>query len=173
MSDDRKLSTPPRDMPSTRRDDGRETIHGVEVADPYRWLEDGASAETRARIAAQQKFAAQFLNTPYRERFRARLDELRRHGAIGTPTERNGYYFFARRRADEQRYSICRRFGLDGDDEVLVDPNAMSGDRMLGVELLDVTRDGALLAYGMRHGGEDEIEVHIRDTAPRRATCRR
>ncbi len=101
MSDDRKLSTPPRDAPSTRRDDVHETIHGVEVADPYRWLEDGASAETRAWIAAQQKYAAPFLNTPARERFRVRLVELMRRGAIGTPTERNGYYFFARRRADE------------------------------------------------------------------------
>ncbi len=51
---------------------------------------------------------------------------------------------------------------------MLVDPNAMSGDRMLGVELLEVTRDGALLAYGVRRGGEDEIEVRILDIAIRR-----
>jgi|HubBroStandDraft_1064217.scaffolds.fasta_scaffold61846_4 prolyl oligopeptidase len=48
--------------PSTRREDLRETIHGVEVSDTYRWLEDGISAETRAWIAAQQDYAAPFLD---------------------------------------------------------------------------------------------------------------
>jgi prolyl oligopeptidase len=135
MNDDSERSAPSHIAPPSRREDVREIIHGVEVADPYRWLEDGASAETRAWIAAQQNYTAPFLNTPHRERLRTRLSELMRHGTIGTPTERNGYYFFARRRAEEQRYSICRRFGLGGDDEVLIDPNAMSADPMLGVEL--------------------------------------
>ena len=52
--------------PDTRREDVREIMHGVEVSDPYRWLEDGNSAETRAWTAAQQEYTASFLNTPAR-----------------------------------------------------------------------------------------------------------
>jgi prolyl oligopeptidase PreP (S9A serine peptidase family) len=59
--------------PPTRREDVREIIHGVEVADPYRWLEDGASPETREWIAAQRKYTAPFLDTPERDRLRARF----------------------------------------------------------------------------------------------------
>ena len=66
--------------------------------------------------------------------------------SLGIPTERNGQYFFARRSADQQRSLICRRRGLDGVDEVLVDPNPEDADHLIGVEVLDVTPDGSLLA---------------------------
>src|ERR1700724_1687481 len=62
--------------PQTRREDFSETIHGQEVPDPYRWLEDGASAETRAWVAAQTEYATPFLATPERARLRARLTEI-------------------------------------------------------------------------------------------------
>ena len=62
--------------PTTRREDFREILHGVEVPDPYRWLEDGAAPETRAWLAAQDEYARPFLDTPVRERIRARLSRV-------------------------------------------------------------------------------------------------
>ena len=53
--------------PSTRREDFREILHGVEVPDPYRWLEDGAAPETRAWLSAQDEYARPLLDTPIRE----------------------------------------------------------------------------------------------------------
>jgi prolyl oligopeptidase len=154
--------------PDTRREDLHENIHGIEVADPYRWLEDGQSAETRAWIAAQQEYTARFLQTPQRERIRQRLVELMKIDAVGFPIERRGKYFLSRRRADEQCGVICRRDGLHGEDEVLIDGNSMSADHMTGVHIVAVSRDGSLLLYGVRYGGEDEFSIHLMDTQSRR-----
>jgi hypothetical protein len=154
--------------PTTRREDFREILDGVEVPDPYRWLEDGDAPETRAWLAAQQEYARPFLDTPIRKRIRARLAELMKIDEIGFPLERSGYYFYSRRCAHEQRGAICRRQGLHGDEEVLVDGNTLSADRMSGVHIAGVSRDGAVLAYGVRHGGEDEFSIHLIDVASRR-----
>ena len=116
-------------VPNTRREDVRDLIHGVEVSDPYRWLEDGTSAETRAWIAAQQQYTAPFLKTRERERIHRRLTELMKIEAVGIPIERRDQYFFLRRNADQQQSVICRRASLDGPDEVLIDPNEMGADQ--------------------------------------------
>ena len=154
--------------PTTRRRDFCEILHGVEVPDPYRWLENGTAPETRAFIAAQQKYARPFFDIPERERIHSRLAQLMRTDAMGLPIERQGYYFYSRRRADEQQSSICRRLGLDGAEEVLEDGNALSADRMTSVEIVGISRDGSILAYGRRCGGEYEFSIHLIDVASRR-----
>jgi prolyl oligopeptidase len=126
-------------VPNTRREDVRDLIHGVEVSDPYRWLEDGATAETRAWIAVQTTYTAPFLKTRERERIHRRLTELMKIESVGIPIERRDQYFFLRRSGDQQQNVICRRRGLDGPDEVLIDPNEMSPDHNVSVDILDVT----------------------------------
>jgi prolyl oligopeptidase len=154
--------------PTTCRQDFREILHGVEVPDPYRWLEDGAAPETRAWLSAQHEYARPFLDTPVRERISARLAQLMKIDAMGFPIERKGYYFYSRRRADEQHGAICRRNGLQGEEEVLVDANTMSADQMTGVHIVGISRDGSVLAYGVRQGGEDEFSFNLMDVASRR-----
>ena len=154
--------------PATRREDFREILHGVEVPDPYRWLEDGSAPETRAWLSTQDKYARPFLDTPVRERIRARLAGLMKVDAMGFPIERRGYYFYSRRRAGDQQSVICRRHGLHGDEEVLVDANTMSADGMTGVLIAGISRDGSVLAYGVRHGGEDQFSINLQDVASRR-----
>ena len=154
--------------PITRREDFREILHGVEVRDPYRWLENGSAPETRAWLSAQDEYARPFLDTPIRERIRARLAELMKVDAMGFPFERRGYYFYSRRRAGDQQSVICRRHGLHGDEEVLVDANTLSADGMTGVHIAGISRDGSVLAYGVRLGGEDEFSINLMDVASRR-----
>ena len=161
------MSSSPK-VPETRREDTRDLIHGVEVADPYRWLEDGASAETRAWIAAQQEYCAPFLKTPEREGIRRRLAELEKIDDVRVPIERDDNYFFSRRHADEQQAVICIRRGSDGRDEVLIDPRSINPDLTTSVDILAVTDDGSMLAYSVRQGGEDEIEVRVMDVGSRR-----
>ena len=119
--------------PQTRREDLSETIHGQKVSDPYRWLEDGANAETRAWVAAQTEYTAPFLITPERARLRARLAEIMKVNEVGTPVWRNGRYFFTRRAANQQHPVICQREGVDGPEEVLIDPCSMSVDNLISV----------------------------------------
>jgi len=150
--------------PATRVEVVRETLHGVEIEDPYRWLEDGRSPETRAWIEAQRAYTESVLaSLPGREAVESRLRELMRIDAIGVPTGRNGRYFFARRRIDQELFVLYVRDGLRGRDRVLVDPHRLSVDLTRSVGLAGVSADGALVAYTIRQGGADEVEVRFRD----------
>ena len=152
--------------PPTRKDDVVDTIHGVSIADPYRWLEDQHSPETRASIEAQDRCTAALLDAvPQRGEITKRLSELMKVDSFDVPVARNGYYFFSKRRGDQDLSVIYGRHGLQGADEVMVDPNPLSAEHSLSVELLDVSYDASLLAYGVRFGGEDEVLVHFLDTA--------
>jgi len=155
--------------PRTRVDEVVETLHGVAVRDPYRWLEDQDSPETRAWIDAQNAYTEAVLGAaPGREEVRRRLSELMRIDVADLPQERGGRYFFTRRAADQDLPVIAMRRGRSGPDEVLVDPHPWSPDRTRSAALLAVSEDGRLLAYGVREGGEDEVEVRVFDVDGRR-----
>jgi prolyl oligopeptidase len=151
--------------PASRNDGTVETIHRVSVSDPYRWLEDQNSPETRAWIEAQDRCTDAVLDSvPGRAQITQRLTALMKVDTFGLPTERNGYYFFAKRRSDQDLFVIYRRKGLRGADEVLVDPHALSADHSTSVNLQAVSHDGSLAAYAVRAGGQDEVTVHFIDT---------
>jgi prolyl oligopeptidase len=150
--------------PKTRTDDVTETVHGVTIRDPYRWLEDQQSPETRLWIDTQNAYTRSVLDPlPGRAAITRRLDELLKTERFNTPVVRNGRYFFTRRLADQNQYAICLRNGLHGADEVLIDPNKSSGDQTTSVNILDVSEDGKWLVYGTRQGGEDEEAETILD----------
>lgn len=93
-----------RAPPPTRVDTVSETIHGVTIADPYRWLEDQNSRETRAWINAQNDYSAAVLGSlPGRNQIRERLTQLLKVDTIGTPIAKGGRYFFSKRRADQNQ----------------------------------------------------------------------
>lgn len=145
-----------------------ETLHGVEIADPYRWLEDQESAETRDWINRQNAYTDAVLGTRAEATlFVPRLTELMTTDQIGTPIWRNGRYFFMRRGIGADLYSIYMRRGATGPDEVLIDPTPMSADHTTAVGIYDVSTDGKVLAYNIRKGGADEIEIHFMDTDTR------
>jgi prolyl oligopeptidase len=155
--------------PATRAEDVRERLHGVEVADPYRWLEDQESPETRAWIEAQNAYSRAILDSlPARAAFRRRLEELMRTDVTLLPVERGGRYFFLRKRADQEQFVLYLRRGRAGADEALIDPHPWRADRTASIRLMDVARDGTLAAYGVRQGGEDELEVRLFDVEARR-----
>ncbi len=151
-------------MPKTRADNVTETLHGVAVKDPYRWLEDQTSPETRAWIDAQNAYTRSQLDPlPTRERLSRRLAGLLKTDRFTEPRVENGRYFFLRRLAGQNQYTLCLRRGRDGNDEVLLDPNSLFPDQTTNVLIADVSRDGKWLLYGTRQGGEDEFAVTILD----------
>jgi prolyl oligopeptidase len=164
--------TPP--PPETRRVVVVDTLHGVEVPDPYRWLEDQESAETRAWIDEQTAYARMIVpETPQRQRFRARLEELLRYDEVGAPKKGGDFEYFTLRRARDELPILYRRRAppegelerIDpaGDFEVVLDPHPMSADRTTRLDIVSVSPDGKLLIYSVREGGEDEIEIRVRD----------
>jgi prolyl oligopeptidase len=146
--------------PATRTGNVKETIHGVTIADPYRWLEDQNSPETRKWIEAQNAYTRSVLDKiPGRQRLKDQLSRLMKIDQTGMPYERGGRLFFMRRLASQDQAVLYMRAAGGGRDEVLVDPNPMSPDHTTSVSLLDVSFDGKLIAYGIRQGGEDETTV--------------
>jgi len=155
-------STPP--APPTRRDDVVDDYHGVKVPDPYRWLEDQNSPETRAWIKTEDDYARAILDAlPGRDLIRQRLTALMNVDVIGVPREEGGRYFFSRRKVGQDLAVVYVRQGLEGQDRVLIDPHPLSPDHTTTVTLQDVSKDGKLIGYGIRLGGKDEESIHLRD----------
>ena len=159
---DRGIEVPP--PPPTDMRDVVDTHHGVEIADPYRWLEDQESPETRAWIDAQNAYTDSLLGSlPGRDALRARAAAVLERDTIGLPNERGGRYFFSLRRADQDLAVLYWRDGIDGADQVLIDPHPMSPDHTTSVELRDLSDDGTMAVYAVREGGVDEVAIHVRN----------
>jgi len=149
--------------PMSKIEEVKDNYHGVEVVDPYRWLEDQHSPATRAWIDAQNQYTASLLDRwPQREQLQRRVAQLLKIDSINVPTERNGRLFFVKQSAEQDQGVLCLK-RPDGHEEVLVDPNPLSADHTVSVALEAVSEDGTVVAYGLRQGGEDEITVHLRD----------
>ena len=160
--------------PATRQDNVKEVIHGVEIVDPYRWLEDQDGRETKAWVAAENAYTHSILDgLPVRAGVRKRLTEMLHHDTMGAPIQEGGYYFFTKKGADQDLSSIYRRKGPDGPDELLIDPNPMSADHTTSVGIGGVTADAGLMLYAVRRGGEDETELRILDLSSRDLSSRR
>jgi len=141
-----------------------ETIHGVTITDPYRWLEDAQSPSTREWIAVQMKYTEEYLaQVKVRPEIIKRLNQLMRVETYTIPVEAEGRYFFTKRLAEENQASIYMRKGLTGTDERLIDATKLSADQNTNVSIADVSKDGSLLLYGIREGGADEETVHMLD----------
>jgi prolyl oligopeptidase len=146
-----------------------DTLHGVPVPDPYRWLEDRESPETQAWIDIQNEYSNSIIEAvPYREKLKNRFAELLRVDRISMPTQRGNRFFLYRKAADEEQYSIYMREGLYGEDVLLIDPARLSADLTRTVGIMDVSPDGRVLAFSIRDGGEDEVVVRLMDVGDRK-----
>ena len=145
-----------------------DTLHGVEVPDPYRWLEDQEASATRAWIDAQNSYTDSLLEQlPGRDHLREVATRVLERDVIGLPNERGGRYFFSKRRADQDLSVIYVRDGVDGDDQVLIDPHPMSEDHTTSVTLRDISQDGTVVVYAVREGGVDEVSLRLMDVDTR------
>ena len=151
--------------PPARRGDVVDDYHGTPVADPYRWLEDPDSDETRAFVAAQNEITLGYLATlPERT---AMAQEMRISWDVprtSAPVARAGTKVWAHNDglSDQSIFMVESR---DGDREVLLDPNTMSDDGAVAVTQISLSEDGSLLAYNVAEAGSDWQVIHIRETA--------
>jgi len=154
--------------PTTKTEPVTDDLHGVKITDPYRWLENQNSPETRQWLEGEEKYARAYLDAlPGRAELKKEFDALLKIDSLSAPVARNGKYFFSRRLTGEDRASLCVRQGFSGKDEVLVDPKAVTADSSSSIFYQGISRDGNLIAYGVRKGGEDETEVHFLNVSTR------
>ena len=161
--------------PETRVEVVTDTIHGVEIPDPYRWLEDQENPETRAWIDAQNEYARQIVSdTELESRLAARLTELMEVASVSAPREAGEHELFTLRRPGEPQARIYRRPkpegeatgerpDPDGDYELLLGAMELGFDDYASLDIVDISSDGSLLLYRIRDGGLDEISVRLLD----------
>ena len=139
--------------------------HGVPVPDPYRWLEDPDSPETKEWSAAQDALcAAALAAAPGRNRLRRRLRELLGAGVVSPPTWRGDRQFFLRRAAD-QEHAVLLTVDPDGAERVLVDPMALDASGTTTLDSWQPSKEGSLLAYQLSTGGTEESVLRVMDVA--------
>lgn len=150
--------------PVARKIDCVETYHGTEVADPYRWLEDPDSEETREWIDAQNRLTFGYLeDIPERESIKQRLRQLWDYEKFGTPSKRGDRYFYFKNDGLQNQSVLYKLDSLDGDPQVLLDPNQLSEDGTIALSGLAITDDGKLMAYALSESGSDWKTWYVRD----------
>lgn len=149
--------------PETHRESRTDILHGVAVADPYRWLEDDNSPETAAWVAAQNAVTFGHLETiPERAVIKERLTQLWNYERWGLPRRKGDRYFVTRNDGLQNQSVLYQLESLDAEPRVLLDPNTLSDDGTVALTGVSFTEDGALLAYETSVAGSDWEEIRIR-----------
>ena len=157
------------EYPPARKSDVVGDYHGTKVPDPYRWLEDPDSPETRVWIEAENRVTARYLaQIPQRDAIRKRLTELWNYPKYGAPFHKAGRYFFFKNDGLQNQSVLYKQASLTADPETLLDPNLLSDDGTVAISTLAVSEDGRLIAYGTSASGSDWEEFRVRDVATAR-----
>ena len=146
----------PITYPVARKGDQLDDYHGVKVADPYRWLEDLDSVETRSWVEAENKLTFGYLESiPQRTAIKERLTKLWNYEKYGIPFREGNRYFYTRNSGLQNQAVLYTVTALDAQPQMVLDPNTLSADGTVAVSGLQVSPDGKLLASG----GPDEFII--------------
>jgi len=151
--------------PDAPRQDTTDIIHGQPVPDPYRWLEDADSAETRAWLQAEDELYRGYADrVPGRDKFAARLTELLSAGEVSPPIWRGDRQFYTRREPGQEHAVLYTAAPGEG-ERVLIDPMAVDPSGSTTLDYWRPSHDGGLLAYQMSEGGTEEASLRVIETA--------
>jgi prolyl oligopeptidase len=152
------------EYPAARKADQVDDYHGVKVADPYRWLEDLDSEETRGWVEAENKLTFSFLNSiPARAAIKDRLTKLWDYEKYGIPFKEGNRYFYSRNSGLQNQSVLYTVTSIDGEPQILLDPNTLSTDGTVALSGLKVSNNGKLLAYSLSASGSDWQEWKVRN----------
>ena len=158
------FSSQPLIYPPTHQDNQIDRYHGIEVKDPYRWLENPDSAETKAWVTAQNEVTFGYLEQiPAREKIKQRITKLWNYEKFGIPFKRGERYFYFKNDGLQNQSVLYTLESLDDEPKVLFDPNTLSEDGTVALSGLAISEDGKLMAYGLSTGGSDWIEYKVKE----------
>jgi prolyl oligopeptidase len=151
--------------PITKKVDSVDVYHGVEVADPYRWLEDDNSEETKAWVVEQNKVTDAYLGEiPFRQKIQDRLTQIWDYPKFGLPFNKGDYWYFYKNDGLQQQYVVYQMKSLEDENPVVfLDPNTFSEDGSVSLSGLSFSKDGKMAAYSISKGGSDWREVFVMD----------
>ncbi len=161
--------------PATRTAPVKETVHGVEIVDPYRWLEGddhdpksmGAmTPEVAAWTDAQDAYTRAVLDhLPGRAAVEERLRPLMEVGEVSAPIARGGRYFYDKREGSQNQPVVYVREGASGAPRALIDPAKLDPSGLTTVEWYDPSEDGKWLLYGTYKAGDENTTLRLLDVA--------
>ncbi|WP_415776935.1 prolyl oligopeptidase family serine peptidase [Flavobacterium gelidilacus] len=147
--------------PETKKVDTVDVYFGDSIQDPYRWLEDDNSEETKAWVKAQNEVTFGYLDKiPFRKQIKERLEKLWNYEKISAPFKEGNYTYFYKNDG-LQNQSVLYRKDKNGKEEVFLDPNTFSKDGTTSLGGIDFSKDGSLVAYAISEGGSDWRKVIV------------
>lgn len=150
--------------PETQKGDVVDNYFGTEVPDPYRWLEDDNSEETRQWVIAQNKVSFGYLETiPFRDAVKERLTNMWNYPKQGAPFKRNNIYFYSFNTGLQNQSIIYKQNSLEEKGEVFLDPNKLSDDGTVALAAFSISPDEKYVAYGISRAGSDWMEYFVKD----------
>ncbi|MBN4062265.1 MAG: S9 family peptidase [Flavobacteriales bacterium] len=150
------------EYPETRKDDVVDEYFGLQVSDPYRWLEDDNSEETGQWVDAQNAVTFAYLkNIPQREKIKQRLTEVWNYPKYSAPFHEADYYFFYKNNGIQNQSVLYIQEELDGEPKVLIDPNKFSEDGTVALSGLSISKDAKYAGYMVSSAGSDWKEGFV------------
>ncbi len=154
----------PLRYPESRRSDQTDDYHGTLITDPYRWLEDVGSPETKDWVSRQNAVTFGYLaSLPEREPLRKRLSEIWNYPKYGVPFKEGGRYFYRENSGLQNQSVLYMRRKLDEPPRTVLDPNKLSADGTVALSTVEISPNGKLLAYGLSRSGSDWQVFRVRD----------
>jgi prolyl oligopeptidase len=148
--------------PKTKKIEFFDTYHGIKVPDPYRWLEDDNSAETKEWVKAENEVTHAYLNAiPFRNKIRERLEKIWNFPRYGTPSKENKYLIFSKNDGMQNQSVLYIQDGLTGTPRVLLDPNKLSANGTVALGGTAISHDGKYFAYSIARAGSDWNEIYV------------
>ncbi len=150
--------------PATKKTEVVEDYHGTKIADPYRWLEDDRSEETKQWVTEQNKVTFGYLDKiSYRADWLKRLEEINNYPKYSSPSKKHEYFYFSKNDGLQNQSILYRQKGLDGKPEVVLDPNKFSADGTTGLGTFSLSKDGKYAVVGKTKGGSDWRTYYVMD----------
>ena len=156
----------PLSYPGTAKTDHVDDYHGTKVADPYHWLEDANSPETKAWVEAQNKVTFGYLRQlPSWEAIHERVSKLWDYEKFGVPHKEGGRYFFSKNSGVQNQSVIYSTPSLATEPTELIDPNKLSDDGTVALSSYAISKDGKYMAYALSTSGSDWIDWHVKEVS--------
>ena len=156
----------PVSYPDTRTDSTADNYFGTTVLDEYRWLEDDNSEETKAWVQEENRATFDYLEQiPFRKAIAERLTELVNYPRLSSPYKVGKYYFYSKNDGLQNQSVIYYKEGLDGEEMVFIDPNALNKEGTTSINLLGADKQNRYMAYSRSDAGSDWTKIYIREIA--------
>jgi len=162
------ISCGQQSIPQTQVNAVVDTLHGVEITDNYRWLEDSDDPDVRKWEDRQDTYCRQFLKKwPDRQKLQNRIEELMKIGYIDSPAMVGGKYFYMKRDADAEHAVLLMKQSLDAEPEIIIDPNTFSAEGTVAMDWWYLSSEGKFIAFGKSSDGTENSTLYLLDVEKR------